>query len=110
MKNKGHYRDSIESSVMQDETRHETADGSRQITFANNSIISPPMTSQMQRLPGLGRSINTPNSLLVQSTISDEGINGLLEQGPESFMANRQGIPLKSSHLQKRQRDQIQNI
>ena len=104
---KGHYRDSIESSINQDETRHETADGSRHITFAHDSIISPPMTSHMQRLPGLEQSINTPNSFLIQSTISDEGVNGLVEQGPESFMANRHGAPLKSSHQQKRQINDI---
>ena len=106
-KNKSLQRDSIESS-MQEDTRYETADGSRNITFA--STTSPPMTSQMQRLPGIANSLNTPNSLMIQSTISDEGISGMLEQGPERFMVNRTGFPLKTSHEQKRRRDEVQNL
>ena len=82
---------------MQEDTRHETANGSRQITFAHDSM-NPPQTSHMSRIPGLITSINTPNSLLVQSTISDDGINSILEQGPERFMLNRTGVPPKTVH------------
>ena len=64
------------------ETQQETQGGeSRQITFADE--IDPPKTSQglKGKLPTLHTSMHTPMSILVNSTISDEGMAGIVEKG-----------------------------
>ena len=60
------------------------------------------------RLPGIPGSLQTPMSILVNSTISDEGMAGVLESqsSERKFMADRLGAPAKTSHATQRRRDE----
>ena len=49
-------------------------------------------------------------SILVNSTISDEGMSNVLEQASENFRIDRIGAPAKTSHATKRIKEESSNL